>query len=722
MNNIFLFLIIFLKISGCYAADDEPGAPYSAYPESILLFYACTGQIRTTGTYCDPMTAPLNCTCTNNNLLGSIMQCYENLDQTSDSDIQNLADDCRNVYFADITVEDIKEAHDYYTENVQDVASVNFTEVLDFPVTVEKDTSLLYKAAYDQYLGTYNTALFYASALLGYWLLVLIIASCGNWMKRLFPGVTKSLVGPISNGFRKHITLPALVKRKTQAKTFGKVFGLIIPSRAETVILIGFVMVAIACVGANIKAIPNDPIFSSSRNSLGRQLGVRAGIVASLLMPLLILFGGRNNFLQWITGWNFATFVTFHRWIARVLVLILIIHASGYTINFQYKEGYVANMKVSYVKWGVMSLTTGSIMLVQGMLYLRRKWYELFLFCHIVLAAVFVGGAWSHTNTIGYVWLYYAATAVWIFDRTVRVGRLLAFGFPKSEIVLVGDETVKVTVPKPKYWKAIPGGHAFVHFLNPKYFWQSHPFTFTQSEDGTKIIFHCKIKGGITHSLCKQLMTTPGKVGQLRVAIEGPYGESTPAKKYDSAVFIAGGNGIPGVYSEVCDLAKSNNDNQKLKLIWIIREYKSLQWFYDEVIALKGTKVEASIYVTRPELNSGLEEFNNKLQKVDSNNEESDEAEKSAEDKINEESKDFSYQRDNVINSIKSELDHITFKENRPCIEEIIKQETEESVGSIAFVTCGHPMMVDDVRYSVVENMDKTKKRMDFFEQLQVWA
>lgn len=56
-------------------------------------------------------------------------------------------------------------------------------------------------------------------------------------------------------------------------------------------------------------------------------------------------------------------------------------------------------------------------------------------------------------------------------------------------------------------------------------------------------------------------------------------------------------------------------------------------------------------------------------------------------------------------------------------MEDLVVQETKESNGSVSFVTCGHPRMVDDLRYEVVKNLDKADgKRIEFFEQLQVWA
>ena len=58
-----------------------------------------------------------------------------------------------------------------------------------------------------------------------------------------------------------------------------------------------------------------------------------------------------------------------------------------------------------------------------------------------------------------------------------------------------------------------------------------------------------------------------------------------------------------------------------------------------------------------------------------------------------------------------------------PSMEEMVLQEIDESNGSVAFVTCGNPVMVDDLRHSVVKNLEKSNgKRVEYFEQLQVWT
>ena len=122
---------------------------------------------------------------------------------------------------------------------------------------------------------------------------------------------------------------------------------------------------------------------------------------------------------------------------------------------------------------------------------------------------------------------------------------------------------MKIEVPKPKYWKSIAGGHAFIQFLRPTVFLQSHPFTFTTTESEDKIVFYAKIKNGITENISKYLSRLPGNTATIRVLVEGPYGEPSGAgRNCKNVVFIAGGNGIPGIYSECVDLAKNQRTNR----------------------------------------------------------------------------------------------------------------------------------------------------------------
>lgn len=605
-------------------------------------------------------------------------------------------------------------------KDVSKIENFNTTELIDFPISFDMKTFRTYRNGLGMYLFNYNYSFYYGAGLLSYWALVILIAAICNWTMRLFPSLTNKFVGPKSNLYRKWVTLSALKNRKKTNEHVTKLsfFSFLIPTRFETIICSIFLALVILASGSQIKSVPGNPQFTNKTGELARLIGDRTGITVNFIVPLLILFAGRNNFLQWVTRWNFATFITYHRWVSRIVILLVIAHAITFSVQDKIALKYDKRMKKPFMIWGTVAGVAGGFILLQGMMFFRRRMYEIFLLIHITLACLFIVGGWYHTDKTGYSHFYWACAAIWAFDRAVRIGRLISFGIPNATLELLARETLKITVPKPKYWKSIPGGHAFIHFIHPTCFWQSHPFTFTTSnESNNYITLYIKIKGGATHSVYQKLVKSPGQICKMRVAVEGPYGEPSGARQYKNVNFIAGGNGIPGIYSECLDLAQRNRD-QRLKLIWVIREWKSISWFYQELKYLKNTNIETTIYVTRPDSLSELEQLE-KCLVGNENTTEEEELKKDIKDLSGDETNSFD---SSVISTIKNELSHITFLEGRPSMEDYVEKEITSSDGTIAFTTCGHPIMVDDIRYYVVNNLDKSPYRVEFFEQLQVWG
>lgn len=357
--------------------------------------------------------------------------------------------------------------------------------------------------------------------------------------------------------------------------------------------------------------------------------------------------------------------------------MLVVIHAACFTAIFIATNRVKKEYLETYMIWGAAATYAGLVIWVQSILYFRRNWYEVFLIIHIVMAALFIGGAWIHVDRFGYVWFLYATVAIWCFDRAVRVARLIHFGFPKATVSLLANDTLKVVVRRPHFWPAIPGGHAFIHFLRPSCFWQSHQFTFTVSPDSDdNVVIFCKVKGGVTHGLYQYLHSHPGKTTQIRVTLEGPYGEPTHAKVYDSAVFVAGGSGIPGIYSEALDLALSRSfheSNKLIKLYWVVRDYDSLFWFYDEISALRNTNIQCTICVTRPTLYTDYDVQDEVLENTLAE-------QSSAEESLHQDKKLGSVDligverlNSGIINKIKNGLDHVTFLEGRPSVENLVR-------------------------------------------------
>ncbi|MAD87583.1 MAG: hypothetical protein CL912_31885 [Deltaproteobacteria bacterium] len=76
----------------------------------------------------------------------------------------------------------------------------------------------------------------------------------------------------------------------------------------------------------SVAPIPH-PLGYDRRGEWLAYAGYRTGDIAFALLPLIILFAGRNNILLWATNWSHSTYLFLHRWVARILVLQTALHS-----------------------------------------------------------------------------------------------------------------------------------------------------------------------------------------------------------------------------------------------------------------------------------------------------------------------------------------------------------------------------------------------------------
>lgn len=73
--------------------------------------------------------------------------------------------------------------------------------------------------------------------------------------------------------------------------------------------------------------------------------------------------------------------------------------------------------------------------------------------------------------------------------------QIVLFGIKTAKVQLIANETLRVSVSRPSWWKPFPGCHAFIYFMRPSCFWQSHPFTIVDSAlEANTITFTSKLK------------------------------------------------------------------------------------------------------------------------------------------------------------------------------------------------------------------------------------
>ncbi|RDW75815.1 hypothetical protein BP5796_06636 [Coleophoma crateriformis] len=463
-------------------------------------------------------------------------------------------------------------------------------------------------------------------------------------------------------------------------------------------------------------------------------------------MPLIWLFGTRNNVLLWITGWDFATYNNFHRWVARVSTVQAVVHSMAYTISIFRDGGWLYFMKFLSKRYFLNGefATVAMVAICCFSVYgLRRSYYEIFLFLHIILSIVVLITMWYHVEIFdgeydGFIW---PCVYMWLFDRMLRVLRILSFNikFWSTEAIATYDSDCNIVRLAVPYTKSLlepqPGAFYYVYVLNSRKFWESHPFTLayaTKDEDSAEesrapspslgtitpphrvstpasepessvstpvasgemstllgqskasapysMTFIIRPYDGFTRRLKESAQQT---VAKSRVLIEGPYGHTLPLHKYQNVLFIAGGTGIAMPLSYITSLLLPTSSTiSSLHIVWAVREHE----FLDQVIktdfrgSLDDERLILSAYITRP-------------REVDKSDEE-----------------------------IPAYPKALSVFHGRPNVRKEVEDMSRDARGEgLAVVACGPGMMADDARAAVVGVLGTGKVGVDYFEESFNW-
>lgn len=187
--------------------------------------------------------------------------------------------------------------------------------------------------------------------------------------------------------------------------------------------------------------------------------------------------------------------------------------------------------------------------------------------------------------------------AVWCFDRSLRIGRLVSLNFPTLQATASYNRAanaIRVKVPVRKLLCPQPGTYFYVYLINGFKSWESHPFTLAsweskqlenRSKSHYELTFLIQPHSGFTARLREHIQQGPEAhdptlTKSLRIAIEGPYGTPYNIQKYSSALLIIGGSGITVALSHLRalreGLLKSNQSPTSMtlhsvRLIWAVR-------------------------------------------------------------------------------------------------------------------------------------------------------
>lgn len=256
----------------------------------------------------------------------------------------------------------------------------------------------------------------------------------------------------------------------------------------------------------------------------------------------------------------------------------------------------------------------------------------------------------SHVEIFNGEWsiFIWPCLAIWIFDRAVRLLRVLAFDrkiwntcaiatYDSTSNIVRLEVSCEQNLVKPQ-----PGAYYYIHVLNDLFFaHQNHPFTLAYisssdimtpperslrsshrrtdpmeslmssesscllgpaSSPSPTLTFLIRPYDGLTSRLrrtCDSASKTP-----LRLLVEGPYGASLPLQTFPSVLFIAGGMGIAVALSYLSSLLAEDwhSNVGNIHIVWAVRE----EAFWREVLErdikrslLRDERFRITLHVTR---------------------------------------------------------------------------------------------------------------------------
>ena len=99
------------------------------------------------------------------------------------------------------------------------------------------------------------------------------------------------------------------------------------PTVGQALYIALFFILNVVLTMVGYESVQPHPWGYNKRGELLAYAGYRTGNIAFALLPLTMLFSGRNNILLWMTNWSRSTYLLLHRWIARFFAVHIILHS-----------------------------------------------------------------------------------------------------------------------------------------------------------------------------------------------------------------------------------------------------------------------------------------------------------------------------------------------------------------------------------------------------------
>ncbi|SPO04648.1 related to FRE1 - ferric (and cupric) reductase [Cephalotrichum gorgonifer] len=440
--------------------------------------------------------------------------------------------------------------------------------------------------------------------------IVAIFLPIGLSLIRYIPGLTK-------NRGWSYIQSMAIYPSIWRKKHREPVAGVLVPTRGQAMyIFLISILNIILLLAPYVITQPQASFISRDMQTLSI-IGNRAGSMAMGNVVALFLFAARNNVLFYVSDWSYGTYILLHRWLGYWAVFHTILHSFMLMANYMVLGTYQVELARLYWVWGIVGTVAASAILPFSLLWVRQKFYELFLASHIVLALLFIIGYYYHIwYCYEYKWGYeiwmFIAGGIWGADRVLRLARMAFHGSCTAVITAIEDsdgEYFRIDVQG----KHLKHGVAYLTFPTLGWrFWESHPFSValqnSGADDGERestppsdentedpekstgksqvapaaspsassgkhatTTFFTRSRTGITKKLAARISGGAGSSTRLRILIDGPYDHSgrvsSQLAQCTGVLYIAGGVGITACLPYIAQSGAKDS-----KLFWSVRQ------------------------------------------------------------------------------------------------------------------------------------------------------
>ncbi|KAL6950778.1 hypothetical protein ACO0QE_000059 [Hanseniaspora vineae] len=691
---------------------------------------ACKGAVSGTALYCKKdSTKVYTCQCSDVVGMGAYAYCGYTETEGNESSRKRFQD-----YFMSkcpgLTRQKIEDSYNNVTKYITTTSSIpNFNKTVPIRTPVKYSEKLYvstYKSNYQRWLNVdYGT--FFGMGLIGYWAAIFLVFGIFRALELMnlsdkFVTNTKLYKSLQSNVFFK----PFIGKNYKKNYFFGYV-----PVTMDVIIILIYVIIDIVGCFVHIHFLPNSTIWPKKSAQLGRLIGDRTGHIAIFTINLTFLFAGRNNFMLWCTGWNFQSFITYHKWVSRMTVFNVVSHAIAFYISSKTSGNLDSRSAQNYYRWGAVAVVSASAIALQATFPVRKYVYEIFLYVHIILAVFFLVGAWIHLVNFDLQQYVFASVGLWSLDRLLRIIRIAGFGgYKKANITVVNDEFLVITVKSynSKAFKPQPGNFVFAYFGLQNCFWQSHPFTVVSCDPTNGVKIMAKIKKGCTNKVYKHIVSSSTSCCEVAVALEGPYGVSKErlVSRDQNILMYSTNTGVSGPYYYLESMIKKGTAQGKnIKFYWSIRNWSTLEMFSDELKLLsEQDSIDVFVYISQYDSDRYSESSSNSQSELEII-EQSNSNNSSNKSQIREKMAEKSASTDSLsMKNFESLLPQVTFRPGRLPVNDIVLADISECLDNtnITVMTCGHPELCDDIREIVLQNVKIQKnKNIRLIDELQTW-